>query len=297
MPRFINSPNDLITSHAATVEGFLKQALAKTDKATPYSEAATRFHEALQRVENINTLDLLLDDTNYRAGLIAAAGFSLKATAHLTKEELDEAIKRVFSTLRDKFGEAFREEIVYRYLLTAGDTLGGSMRNYVGAEGGLKLATAIIAALPADEEAEIKKSEKGKVQRIAWDSRLLLFDVKTALIGNNVDVILLDTSLAETLKELVTIPQAYLACGELKGGIDPAGADEHWKTARSALGRIQTTFVKHGHQLALFFVGAAIEQRMAREIYDDLESGLLAHAANLTVSEQVEDLAQWLVAL
>lgn len=297
MPRFINSPDNLITSHAATVEGFLKQALAKTDKATPYSEKAARFHEALQRVESIETIDALLDDVNYRAGLIAAAGFSLKATGHLSKDELDEAIKEVFSTLRDQFGEAFREEIVYRYLLTAGDTLGGSMRNYIGAEGGLKLVTAIIAALPANEEAEIKKSDKGKVQRIAWDSRLLLFDVKTALIGNNVDVIMLDTSRNVPLKELVTIPQAYLACGELKGGIDPAGADEHWKTARSALGRIQTTFGRHGHQPALFFVGAAIETRMAQEIYADLNSGLLAHAANLTVPEQVEDLAVWLVAL
>lgn len=297
MPRFINSPNDLITSHAATVEGFLKQALAKTEKATPYSEAATRFHQALQRVENIDTLDTLLDDPNFRPGLIAAAGFSLKATGHLTKRELDEAIKEVFSTLRDTFGEAFREEIVYRYLLTAGDTLGGSMRNYIGAEGGLKLAKAIIAALPTGVAVEIKESSKGKVQSIAWNNRLLLFDVKTALIGNNVDVIMLHMAHAASVKELVTIPQAYLSCGELKGGIDPAGADEHWKTARSALARIQTTFGRHGHQLALFFVGAAIEHRMAQEIFDDLNSGLLAHAANLTVPTQVEDLAGWLVRL
>jgi hypothetical protein len=297
MLRFINSPDDLITSHTATVEGFLKQALAKTEKATPYSEAAMRFHEALQRVKDIDTLDTLLDDPNFRPGLIAAAGFSLKATGHLTKDELDEAIKKVFSTLRDKSGEAFRDEIVNRYLLTAGDTLGGSMRNYIGAEGGLKLATAIIAALSAGEEIEIKKSDKGKVQRIAWDSRLLLFDVKTALIGNNVDAILLDTSHAASVKELVTIPQAYLACGELKGGIDPAGADEHWKTARSALARIQTTFGKYGHQPALFFVGAAIETRMAQEIFKDLNTGLLTYAANLTVPAQVEDLAGWLVRL
>jgi hypothetical protein len=135
------------------------------------------------------------------------------------------------------------------------------------------------------------------VQQISWGDRLLLFDAKTKLIGNNVDVVLLDVSLAPTFKELLTIPQAYLACGELKGGIDPAGADEHWKTARSALRRIQTTFAGYGHHPALFFVGAAIETRMAQEIYDDLQSGLLKHAANLTVPEQVEDLAAWLVGL
>gem|GEM_PF-6872187 len=36
---------------------------------------------------------------------------------------------------------------------------------------------------------------------------------------------------------------------------------------------------------------------MAQEIYNDLSSGLLTHAANLTAPEQVEDLAAWLVAL
>ncbi len=298
MPKFITNANDLVTSHKAIVEGFLKQALAKTQKATPYSEAATKFHQALQKVKDINTLDVLLDDNDYRGGLIAAAGFSLKSASHLTKQELDEAIKRVFSTLRDNFGEAFREEIVYRYLLTMGDTLGGSMRNYIGAEAGIKLTNALEDALTAQQSsATIKKSAKGKVQQISWNGRLLLFDAKTKLIGNNVDVVLLDRALASTFKELVTIPQAYLACGELKGGIDPAGADEHWKTARSALVRIQTTFTGHNHNPALFFVGAAIEHRMAQEIYDDLQSGLLSHAANLTVPEQVEDLAAWLVAL
>ncbi len=296
--RHINNARDLETSHSSTVEGFLKQALAKTQKATPYSEAATKFHQALQKVKDINTLDTLLDDKNYRGGLIAAAGFSLKATSHLTKQELDEAIKSVFSTLRDNFGEAFREEIVYRYLLTMDDTLGGSMQNYIGAEAGIKLTNALRAALSSEKSAvSIKQSDKGKVQQISWGNRLLLFDAKTKLIGNNVDVVLLDTSLAPTFKELITIPQSYLACGELKGGVDPAGADEHWKTARSALVRIQTTFANHNHHPALFFVGAAIETRMAQEIYSDLQSGLLTHVANLTVPVQVEDLAAWLVAL
>ncbi|HAJ78349.1 MAG TPA: hypothetical protein DCO75_01135, partial [Fibrobacteres bacterium] len=31
---------------------------------------------------------------------------------------------------------------------------------------------------------------------------------------------------------------------ELKGGIDPAGADEHWKTAKTAIDRIVSAFKK-----------------------------------------------------
>jgi type II restriction enzyme len=39
----------------------------------------------------------------------------------------------------------------------------------------------------------------------------------------------------------------------LKGGIDPAGADEHWKTAGSALLRIKRAFQAEGLAPATFF--------------------------------------------
>ena len=297
LPVHIKRAADLITPHEATVEGFLSQALAKNAKAAPLVEASHRFWIALQSVRDINSLDHLLDDEQYRTGLIAAAGFSQKATSHLTKQEVDAAIKRVFLTLSENSGEAFREEILYRYLLTLGDTLGGQMRNFVGADAGVKFTRAIIDALPSDESLrDILQNEKGKIQRIAWRGRLLLFDVKPKLIGNNVDAILLDTSRVAA-GEAISTPQCYLACGELKGGIDPAGADEHWKTARSALHRIRDSLREYKHLPALFFVGAAIEARMADQIFADLASDELTYAANLTKPEQVADLARWLVAL
>lgn len=90
-------------------------------------------------------------------------------------------------------------------------------------------------------------------------------------------------------------PESYLACGELKGGIDPAGADEHWKTATRALDRIRESFQTRSP--ALFFVGAAIETTMAKEIFAQLSDGSLSYAANLTAPEQLADLADWLVRL
>jgi type II restriction enzyme len=76
----------------------------------------------------------------------------------------------------------------------------------------------------------------------------------------------------------------YLACGELKGGIDPAGADEHWKTAGSALARIRSRCGRRCPRL--FFAASAIEEAMAKEIYHQLRIGKLSHAANLTVTKQ-----------
>ena len=60
-----------------------------------------------------------------------------------------------------------------------------------------------------------------------------------------------------------------LALGELKGGIDPAGADEHWKTARTALQRINDGFAGTGIQT--LFIGAAIVADMANEIWAMLQ--------------------------
>ena len=91
------------------------------------------------------------------------------------------------------------------------------------------------------------------------------------------------------------IPNKYIALGELKGGIDPAGADEHWKTANSALERIRKAFLKENCSPKTFFIGAAIEKAMAQEIYQQLEKQTLTNSANLTNENQVVSLCNWLL--
>ncbi len=88
-----------------------------------------------------------------------------------------------------------------------------------------------------------------------------------------------------------------MALGELKGGIDPAGADEHWKTARTALTRIQVMFAQSELKSHTFFIGAAIAKRMALEIWNQLEEGTLENAANLTADNQVASISRWLCSL
>ena len=90
---------------------------------------------------------------------------------------------------------------------------------------------------------------------------------------------------------------AYIALGELKGGIDPAGADEHWKTARTALLRVTAAFNSHNAAPKTFFIGAAIEARMAHEIWEMLEQGGLDNAANLCDDEHMTAISDWLCAL
>jgi len=117
------------------------------------------------------------------------------------------------------------------------------------------------------------------------------------LFRNNVDLSLFDCDARSLTRETYRTPSAYIALGELKGGLDPAGADEHWKTASTALTRIREAFGKHKLKPHTFFIGAAIEAKMAEEIWSLLKRGVLENAANLTDDDQIASITRWLCSL
>jgi hypothetical protein len=303
--KYVKSPKDLVTPIDITQSGFLQQALRKTKEASPYVDQAKRL---LYKLQAAHAPKELLSLPEIRDDLITAAGFSDKATNYFSPSELEEALLRVLREIEQRTGSDWRTEITYRFLLTRGDTLGGVMRNIMGAEAKTKFTEAILTALRdkgITPTVTSSRRDAEKVQQVSWPGRVLLFDKKPKIIGKNVDVILLrrtgerpllmnvDSDLPVTT--LLNNKENYLACGEVKGGIDPAGADEHWKTAYGALDRIREKF--KGKPPKLFFVGAAIENSMAEEIFSQLQSGLLNHVANLHAPQQVSDLASWLVSL
>lgn len=289
--RYVKSPGDLVTSIDVTQAGFLRQALRKTKEANPYVDRAKYILDELQFVKKPQDLANMKE---IRDDLIAAAGFSDKAANYFLPSELEDALSKVLQEIEKKAGSDWQTEIIYRFLLTRGDTLGGVMRNILGAEAKDKFTEAILTALQRGGiQPGIVCSKKSKVQQISWPGRVLLFDKKPKLIDKNVDVILLSQADENVpVAKLLDTESNYLVCGEVKGGIDPAGADEHWKTAYGALARVREKF--NGKQPQLFFIGAAIEKAMAEDIFSQLQSGMLNHAANLNVSEQVSDLASWL---
>lgn len=292
--RYIRTSKDLVTPIDVTQSGFLQQALRKTKEASPYVERAKQLLDKLRLVHGPQELIRIGE---IRDDLVTAAGFSDKATNYFSSSELENALLEVLQEIERKAGPDWRTEIIYRFLLTRGDTLGGVMRNIMGAEAKAKFAEAILKALKSKDISPsiiCSRTNIDKVQQISWPERILLFDKTPKLIGKNVDVILLHQAGSHvSVTALLDRKDNYLVCGEVKGGIDPAGADEHWKTAYGALARIREKFQRG--QPKLFFVGAAIENSMADEIFSQLQSGLLNHAANLNVSQQVSDLAAWLV--
>lgn len=129
--------------------------------------------------------------------------------------------------------------------------------------------------------------------------RILVFNATIPTVKNNVDICLFSSNIDDyDPKTLVRHDERALMFGELKGGIDPAGADEHWKTGNTALNRIRTSFAAAGYpQMMTSFVGAAIERAMAEEIYAQLESGTLTNATNLTNNNQLIEYCNWLIEL
>lgn len=257
----LRSSNDLITTYEATRAGFVALTLEKNRRATPYVAQARTLQEAANQARSPADL---LNIQGIEQGLLTAAGLSDKSLPHLTSIDKIDAINGLIKNFLEPAGANFVEELVFRFLLIRGDTLGGSMRNVGGALAQRKLTRAILATLTiagqryrwqhsktkkwiamTSDDADIELSLRG----LSWESdlgkRTLIYNLNIPLVKSNVDLCLFKLA-PEVLSvnkskriEPVEVEPYTIALGELKGGIDPAGADEHWKTAQAALNRIR----------------------------------------------------------
>lgn len=312
----IASPDDLVTSREKTRAGFISLALEKNYLAFPYIEEAKTLKSLAGTVTQAKDL-LKIEDL--AVGLLTASGLSEKSLNYLTDEDKTQAIREMIEKFLEPAGDGFVDELVYRYLLTKGDALGGKARNLAGILGERKFLRSLLSvfnlsgmnyqwkdgetkswhARPKDDT-DIEKRIKG----LSWEKngrrRVLMSNIRVPIVKKNVDLSILEgtvSDLGSGNQSLVYKIDAYVALGELKGGIDPAGADEHWKTANSALERIRKNFGRRKHKPQIFFIGAAIEDSMASEIFKHLQVGSLNNAANLTNDDQLVSICEWIVNL
>ena len=313
--RHVKSYEDLITPYEETRAGFISLALEKNRTATPFVEEAKALKVFASRAQTPRELLRIVEIQN---SLLTAAGISDKAKRHLQDRDKREAIKGLIENFLEPSGKSFIDELVYRFLLTRGDSLGGRMRNLGGALGEWRFSRILISTCSVsgldfecldsksknwvhrNSEPDIEKRLKGLRWISHGNERTLIYNLTVPTVQKNVDLCLFDCSPTEIVfgrkkDSAHHKPEKYLALGELKGGIDPAGADEHWKTANSALGRIRMAFSEKNCRPKTFFVGAAIENAMAREIYNQLNNHTLSNGANLTNEDQVVSLCDWLI--
>jgi len=308
--------DDLVTSREQTRAGFISMALEKNYIAVPYIEEAKALKSLANKVKKPKDLLTVAD---LRVGLLTASGLSDKSLNYLTEDDKTIAIKGLIEKFLEPAGDSFIDELVYRYLLTKGDALGGKARNLAGSLGERKFLRSLLSVLniagikyfwkdndtnvwleKPENDSEIEKRIKALYWKKGKLDRLMVMNINVPLVSKNVDLSILSGTSDDLIngkQSIIHKHEKYIALGELKGGIDPAGADEHWKTANSALNRIKSSFLKEKLSPKTFFIGAAIENSMATEIFKQLQSENLTNAANLTNDDQLTAICNWIINL
>lgn len=314
--RFITKPEDLVTTREQTRAGFLSIALEKNIVGDPYVKNALAFKALAAHVPGP---DGLLTLPALRPFMLTAAGLSDKAMQHLDERDQTAAIQELIEKFLKPAGAHYIDEVVYRYLLIKGDAVGGTMRNRIGALGQENLVRTILSCMnvrgigyrwlpnggrasawscKSENDAGIEKDLKAISWNCGHGDRLLAFNLTVPTVRKNVDICLFEGSPRSCSGgRLVQPARNTIMLGELKGGIDPAGADEHWKTANTALDRIRSSFAGAGCPVQTSFVGAAIANDMAVEIFHQLQAGVMTNAANLTNYNQLVEYCSWLLDL
>jgi len=315
--KYVKKASDLVTTHESQRNGFLEYALRKSKKSIPYIDKAKALKLILEQKTKKPKDILKLDDV--KSSCYEAAGVSVKATAYLSEDDLNDILEEFIKEFLEPAGKQYIEELIYRYLLTLGDALGGRMRNLVGAIANEKLTRNIISQLQVlklnfEYYNKLTKSWHSSdkysidqlvdIRSIKWslksgEKRQIIYNLTVPIVKKNIDLVILNLHTDELtgtgFKKIISEPTNYEVLGELKGGIDPAGADEHWKTANTALSRVRDNFKKHKIDIPLVFIGAAIETSMSKEIFSQYSKGLIKNCANLTVDNQFVSLCNWIV--
>lgn len=291
MTKIITSAKDLVTKKTDTVNGFIEQAKEKSKDITKYTNILDYFFQNKNLIKDIN---IARQDKIIMQFLTAATMLSQKSLLYFSTDEQNLIISEIidFSKFND---EKYLEKLKYQYLMNSGESLGGSMRNLIGQKAQNHFILNILKTLnDKGYKYNIVKNKKEKIVQISWNDKSIFFDKKPKIIGKSIDFIVVkgNSAINNDIENL----DDYVICGELKGGIDPAGAEEHWKTGLSALNRIDKVFNDYNKKRPiLIFLGSAIASFMAGEIFHLLEKKWLGSAANINNNQQLQNIVNLII--
>jgi hypothetical protein len=330
----LQSANALSTSTASLCR--LRTTAAVEDKRWR-SDVELRARVLETKVRQALTPADLLDIPEVEGGLLTAAGFSREVLLPLDQTQRRQIMADFVENVLQPAGSGFVETLLADFVEQSVRMAQITPQRTMQAWSQRQLAQCVVAELSLAGrmfqwlQRGQNRWRAGKtlwdcthVEALAWIAgnlpRILVFNLSVPFTahednviqteasseswpaGHKVDICLLHSTPEQYRSKaeqpnVVRDAELYVALGELKGGIDPAGADEHWKTANTHLGRIRRSFGALPSTPQLFFIGNAIEASMAGEIWNQLESGELANAANLTDDRQAVSLVSWLCSL
>lgn len=177
----IKKAEDLVTSREQTRAGFVEAALEKNRKCMPYIEEAKTLKILASKA---SCPQQLLKMPDIRKSLLTAAGLSDKSLKYFSEKDKNSAIEKMIEEFLVPAGDCFVEELVYRFLIIKGDSLGGQMRNLVGLIAETKLKRKILSLLSMyqiEYSVLFKKDKKIHWSSVAYEEAYLKADEISAM--------------------------------------------------------------------------------------------------------------------
>jgi len=272
------------------------------------------YYRNLAMVSQKAMKDARLNAARYERGAVVPQEFAEGVTRYLNSiisdivktglVEKGHHIEMAYANLGDTVGGGWRNEVgrlayfavvtpLLRHLHSLGilesvtyELKGSVIQDEDGVSPQEEVSLSVAQLTPEELEERITEFEKGRVVykklELANGNRLLLNRQITWLDKDGQELKigpdLISTDDTEFVQDM-----PLLWAGELKGGADPAGSDEHWKTATQAFNRILLACEKTGReQPPLSFMATILVDRVAHEAQEWLDQGKLTSVYNLT---------------
>ena len=241
--------------------------------------------------------DARLNAARYEQGAVPSQEFAEDATRYLNSiisgivkaglVEKGHHIEMAYANLGDTVGGGWRNEVgrlayfavvtpLLRHLHSLGilesviyELKGTVVQDEDGIPPQDEASLYVAQLRPEEFEEKITEFERGRVVykelELANGNRLLL-NRQITWLGEDGEELKIGPDLISTDDTEFVQDMPLLWAGELKGGADPAGSDEHWKTATQAFNRILLACEKTGReQPPLSFMATILVDRVARE--------------------------------
>lgn len=267
----------------------MRRDLVKNDER--FSPEIYNFKEVLEKYATETESPVIdfvysLSETNLFR-VVTALGMTEKIKKGL--KGWDEADYRIFTVAQlcnnspsiDKIlSNEMISDLVSGFSLAKGESLAGVMRNLIGNIGEDKVHKVLIDHFDGKVVLSVKKSGRPKVIKFSFEETTFFahLNMKLPAAGKNLDMVITD-SVSKPSKECV--PEAVM---EIKSGIDPAGEDEHWSTARSKLQQVKNKIGSVKCGFAAMVVGA----KTRTEVGEEVDAGQLVCGVNLNDDKEIE---------
>lgn len=285
---------DLITHDKYVIAGCKWQAKKKSELTSSILKYSFEAKRLLRKIKNDDDIVKKIIETPVLFDfIIGATMLSQKSLQHFSKSELKKYIESNINFERIN-EQNYLNELERYYLMSSGESIGGKIRNIVGKKGNDIFIEYIKEYFNNNNISYTIFEKNNNIQKIYTNKLVIIFNKKPNFIGKSVDFMVLKKYKDGSYN--IEDHNQYISAGELKSGIDPAGADEHWKTAATALKRIHQGFLKKGIDSPnIFFIGGAISKNMSNEIICNIENNKLKYAANLNYKKQMQDIVHHLL--